>query len=119
MDSFFVCWWEFNFGHWNKFHLTDLDMNRLIHFTEESTKPLKEKLEKAKSIRVQIQLLESSTDYLSLDQIKNLKSETDEKIKKAREINSSLEKLMKDPDFLKPKEVKKLGQNVQRLKNLV
>ena len=97
----------------------DLEMQKLIAFAEENAKPLKKKLQHAKLIQDQIKLQELSPGYLSSDQTKNLRTETEEKIRKAKEINSSLEKLLKDPDFLEQVEIKILGQAIKKLKGQI
>ena len=99
--------------------IADSEMQKLVTFAEENAKPLKEKLQHAKLIQDQIKLQELSPGYLSSDQTKNLRTETEEKIRKAKEIISSLEKLLKDPDFLEQEEVKKLGQAVKKLKGQI
>ena len=94
-------------------------MQKLVTFAEENAKPLKQKLECAKSIQDQIKLLESSTGYLSPQQVNNRRAQTEEKVKIAQEINDKMTKLQKDPNFLEQDEVKKLCQTVERLKRLV
>ena len=94
-------------------------MQKLVTFAEENAKPLKQKLESAKSIQDQIKLLESSTGYLSPQQVNNRRAQTEEKVKIAQEINDKMTKLQKDPNFLEQDEVKKLCQAVERLKRLV
>ena len=94
-------------------------MQKLVNFVEENAKPLKEKLTHAKAIQDQIKLLERSPDYLSLDQINDLRMETEEKVRKAKEMDSSLEKLRQDPNFLDEDELKKLGQAIHRMKNII
>ena len=94
-------------------------MQKLVTFAEENAKPLKQKLECAKSIQGQIKLLESSKGYMSPQQVNNLRAQTEEKFKIAQEINDKMTKLQKDPNFLEQDEVKKLCQAVERLKRLV
>ena len=94
-------------------------MQKLVTFAEENAKPLKQKLECAKSIQDQIKLLESSTGYLSPQQVNNRRAQTEEKVKIAQEINDKMTKLQKDPNFLEQDEVKKLCLAIQRLKSLV
>lgn len=95
----------------------DPGVQKLVTIFEENAKLLKEKLEYAKSIQDQIKSLESSPEYLSVDQIKALRAETEEKIKTSQEIKTNLEKLRMDPNFLRPDKVKRLGQVVQRLRD--
>ena len=99
--------------------IADSEMQKLVTFAEENAKPLKQKLECAKSIQDQIKLLESSTGYLSPQQVNNRRAQTEEKVKIAQEINDKMTKLQKDPNFLEQDEVKKLCQTVERLKRLV